>query len=117
MRVKLVSTEDQENEVEIWSLTLGREYEVIAIEADMYRIVDDTNLPYLFSPDCFKIVDPSEPTFWESEKGEEGERYCCPPEWNEPGFFEDFFERNEETQRVFWATFSIYFPQLELSDA
>ena len=117
MRVKLVSTEDLENEVEIWSLTIGREYEVIGIEADQYRIVDDTGLPHLFNPSNFEMVDSSEPSCWKSETGAEGERYCYPAEWNAPGFFEDFFDRKEETQQIFKATLSIYFPQLELHDA
>lgn len=38
------------------SLTKGKEYEVISIEKGWYRIVDNTDEDYLFSPDEFEIV-------------------------------------------------------------
>lgn len=37
------------------SLTNGKEYEVIAIEENYYRIVDNTGEDYLFSPEEFEI--------------------------------------------------------------
>lgn len=39
------------------SLTNGKEYEVISVEKTWYRIVDDTDEDYLFSPEEFEIVD------------------------------------------------------------
>lgn len=39
------------------SLTNGKIYSVIAIEDTWYRIVDDTEEDYLFSPDEFEIVE------------------------------------------------------------
>ena len=39
------------------SLTEGKEYEVISIENGWYRIVDDTDDDYLFSPEEFEIVE------------------------------------------------------------
>lgn len=38
------------------SLTNGKEYEVIGIENGWYRIVDDTDEDYLYSPKSFEIV-------------------------------------------------------------
>ncbi len=38
------------------SLTNGKEYEVIAIEHEHYRIVDNTGEDYLFPPEEFEIV-------------------------------------------------------------
>ncbi len=39
------------------SLTKGKIYEVISIEKECYRIVDDTDEDYLFSPDDFEIIE------------------------------------------------------------
>ncbi len=39
------------------SLTNGKEYDVISVENGWYRIVDDTEEDYLFSPDEFEIVE------------------------------------------------------------
>lgn len=50
MKVKYI------NETDI-SLTNGKIYDVIAIEKGWYRIVDDTDEDYLFSPDEFEIIE------------------------------------------------------------
>ena len=39
------------------SLTNGKEYEVIAVENGWYRIVDDTDDDYLYSPEQFEIIE------------------------------------------------------------
>lgn len=39
------------------SLTKGKEYEVIGVENGWFRIVDDTDDDYLFSPEQFEIVE------------------------------------------------------------
>lgn len=39
------------------SLTSGKEYEVLAIERGWYRITDDTDEDYLFSPDNFDVAE------------------------------------------------------------
>ncbi len=39
------------------SLTNGKIYDVISVEKNSYRIVDDTDDDYLFSPDDFEIVE------------------------------------------------------------
>jgi hypothetical protein len=39
------------------SLTNEKIYEVIGIEEDWYRIIDDTEEDYLFNPDVFEIVE------------------------------------------------------------
>ena len=39
------------------SLTNGKVYEVIAVEGGWYRIVDDTDDDYLFSPDEFEEIE------------------------------------------------------------
>lgn len=99
------------------SLTVGREYEVLGIEADYYRLLNDPetwpygNDPVLFDPSCFHLIDASEPSFWVCQTGEEGERYCYPPEWNEPGFFEDYHDGVEAVRQRFWEDLQRYYPQ------
>jgi hypothetical protein len=107
MRVVLKQTNTRDGRV-IWSLTVGRTYEVIGIETDDYRIIDDTGDPLLFDRTCFDVVDPSEPGFWRSLV-EDGRRYAYPPEWQYPGFFEDYHDGNEEVRRTFWQDHERYF--------
>ncbi len=38
------------------SLTNGKDYDVLSVENGWYRIVDDTEEDYLFSPEEFEIV-------------------------------------------------------------
>jgi len=84
------------------SLTYGKSYEVIGIEADNFRIVNDLNDPCLYEASDFEISDPKEPLFWVSSFGEEGERYAYPDSWNSPGFFEDFHNHIESVVTQFW---------------
>lgn len=84
----------------IWSLTIERLYPVIAIEADHFRIVDDTGELYLYKPGCFEVTDSREPSSWVSKRID-GLRYASPPEWSRAGFFEDYFDRDEEARAVF----------------
>ena len=39
------------------SLTKGKIYDVVAVEGGWYRIVDDTDDDYLFSPDEFEVIE------------------------------------------------------------
>lgn len=39
------------------SLTNGKIYEVVSVEQSWYRIIDNTEEDYLFSPDEFEIVE------------------------------------------------------------
>ena len=38
------------------SLTVGKVYEVLAVEGTMYRIVDDTDDDYLFPTELFRVI-------------------------------------------------------------
>lgn len=81
-------------------LTPDQPYFVIGIEANGYRILNDSGKPYLYSPNLFEIVDPQEPSIWVTEYGDDGERYSYPPELKEAGFFEDYFDGKENALRV-----------------
>lgn len=98
-------------------LTYGKNYEVLGIEADAYRILSDENTkpygndPVLFDPACFEIVDDTEPNFWKKETGEDGERYYYPSDWNQVGFFEDYHDGIEEVREKFWRDLKNYYPE------
>ncbi len=83
-------------------LKVGQPYVVIGIEGNEYRLLNDAGRPYLYPPNLFRIADRKEPDDWVSESGADGERYAYPAPLNEPGFFEDFFDRRPEAIRTFW---------------
>lgn len=85
-------------------LTPGQHYLVIGIEADDYRILNDLGRPFLYPADHFLVVERREPEDWVTDFGDEGERYLYPPELNNPGFFEDFFDENPAAITTFWRT-------------
>lgn len=85
-------------------LSEDQQYFVLGTEADDYRILNDTGMPYLYSPELFDVVDPTEPEDWVTNYGEDRERYSYPPPLNEVGFFEDFFDRKPEQVSIFWHT-------------
>ena len=82
-------------------LTPGNIYRIIGIEADDYRLINDFGSPYLYPSDLFLLVDSEEPSDWLTEFGEEGERYTYPPELNQAGFFEDYFDDEPTAVRTF----------------
>ena len=83
-------------------MTIGKTYEVIGIEADSYRIIDDEFDPCLYKPSQFEILDSSEPDFWVSEIGEDKERYAYPFSWNKVSFFEDYHDGVQVVINQFW---------------
>lgn len=99
------------------SLTLGRIYEVLGIEADDYRVLTDENTPHdpndpvLYEPECFRIVDSTEPDFWKSERGDDGERYAYPKDWAKPGFFEDYHDGIQTVREQFWKDLREFYPR------
>ena len=100
MKVKL--TKQKHFQGHRLSLVKNREYLVIGIEADDYRIMASENdiKPYLYDKSYFDITDNSKPNFWVCSK-EDGLNYCYPPEWNYPGFFEDIHDERKKTLIIF----------------
>ena len=109
MRVALRNP-DSPDDSYLWSLTVGGVYEVLGIAANDYRLLDDAGKPLLFNPLCFEVIDPSEPAFWLSEYGEEGERYAYPPGWGVPGFFEDWHDGVKVVRRTFAEQMAHWYP-------
>ena len=77
-------------------------YVVIGVEADDFRILNDTGRPYLYPSKLFSVIDPREPPDWVTDTGEDGERYAYPRPLNRPGFFEDFFDDEPRAVNTFW---------------
>lgn len=99
------------------SLTLGRSYEVLGIEADDYRVLTDEDTPHcpndpvLYEPTCFQVLDSTDPAFWLSKCGADGERYAYPSDWMRVGFFEDFHDGVAEVRTQFWGTLRTLYPR------
>ncbi len=82
-------------------LSPNRQYTVIGIEADWYRIINDGREPCLYDRDLFDVRNSAEPGFWITSFGDEGERYSYPVEFSAPGFFEDWHDGNIEARSIF----------------
>lgn len=50
MKIKYIGKSDV-------SLTNGKVYEVMSVESGWFRIIDDTDDDYLFSPEEFEVVE------------------------------------------------------------
>ena len=86
------------------ALTPGRDYAVVGIEADAFRVIDDQGEPVLYDAVLFEVVDASVPPHWMDTRGADGERYAYPAALHRPGFFEDYFDGQPQAVAVFWQT-------------
>lgn len=98
MKVRYLSTGEYQGS----AMTPGVVYEVLGIEADYFRIINDLDDPCLYEPDQFIVVDGAEPAFWLTRHGDDGERYCYPLQWRGPGFFEDYHDGIASVRQQFW---------------
>ena len=99
MRVRLVTPVAADG-THYRSLTVGAEYDVLGIEADWLRVLNDQGAPVLYDPACFQVIDTAEPGDWVSVV-EDGVRYAYPADWGRPGFFEDWHDGVPEVRRQF----------------
>ena len=83
-------------------LTLGQTYEVLAIECNDYRILNDNNDPCLYGYYQFDMVDDHEPSFWVSRIDEDGDRFAAPFPWLRADFFDDYHDGVESAIHRFW---------------
>ena len=82
-------------------LSPAKEYDVIGLNHDNFRVVDDKGEPVLFSRNIFDIVDNTIPLDWIWDRFSDDEYYASPPELHGPGFFEDFFDGKDEAFQRF----------------
>jgi hypothetical protein len=82
-------------------LIFEKSYEVLGIEADWYRILNEKSDPVLYPSELFDLIDDSEPADWLTEHGQDGERYSYPPELSGVGFFEDYHDNKLDAVAAF----------------
>jgi hypothetical protein len=109
MIVKFIIPRDPEDGYKIEDLSINKEYEVIGIEGDYYRILNNEKEPCLYSPECFEILDDSKPKFWVTEVGADGEEYSYPQSWHGVGFFEDYFDDVKKVVDQFQEEYKKYY--------
>lgn len=84
------------------SLSLNREYRVLSVSADSYRLLSGDGPhdgPYLYDPFFFKVIDAGEPEDWRETFGEGGERYAQPAEFG-PYTWEEYFDNRPEAREL-----------------
>lgn len=82
-------------------LTKGREYFVVGLDNEHYRIVNDANEPILYPKECFIANEREVPKDWVKRDYPDGEYHIDPPECAYPGFYEEFFDGNNQIRQQF----------------
>jgi len=82
----------KQNGIAVNYLTAGKDYDVIGLDHESYRIIDDKGEPILFPKTLFSVIDDRIPDDWIWDRYADDEFYANPPELHEPGFFEDYFD-------------------------
>lgn len=82
-------------------LSPGREYLVVGYDEQFVRVVNDVWEPILYPWYLFEVIDSSVPTDWIRVEEGDGEYSVNPPECNEPGFYESFFDGEPSAKAQF----------------
>jgi len=96
MKVRMI-----ENGATVSYLTPGKDYDVIGLDHESFRVVDDKGEPILFPKSLFSVIDDHIPDDWIWDRYAEDEYYANPPELQEPGFYEDFHDRKPDAIKRF----------------
>ena len=89
-------------------LTPQKQYWVIGIDDENYRIVNDSYEPVLYPKVLFEVIDPSYPDSWIKEEFDDGEYFIDPPEFAENGFYEKLFDGDDESQKKYASYLKIH---------
>src|SRR5262245_28507161 len=82
-------------------LTPGKEYEVLGLDHESFRILDDKGEPILFPKTLFTVIDKQVPADWIWDRYGDDEYYANPPELHEAGFYEDLFDHKPDAVNRF----------------
>ncbi len=82
-------------------LTPGIVYDVVSIENEFLRVVDDFGEPILYPDILFDVVDSSVCPDWVTQTCSDGQRFVGPEIFLEPGFFEHYFDKDALAIKVF----------------
>lgn len=83
------------------SLVQGHDYEVIGIDQDCFRVVDESGEPAIYPQEYFLDQTITPPEHWVLRKYSDDEYTYDPPELSEPGFYEDYADGLEPALRKF----------------
>ncbi len=85
----------------ILHLTPGNQYEVIGIEGTWLRIINDRGEPILYPPEAFDVTETRAPEDWIWDWYSADEYYANPAVFNARGFYERYFDGNQDAKDVF----------------
>lgn len=88
------------DELDNEKLTIGKIYDVIGLEGEYYRIINDSNEPILYTKELFEIIDSNIPADWIETKFDD-EIFVEPIETSKPGFYEDFFDDEPNAVQIY----------------
>lgn len=93
---------------------LGRKNWYLAVQdsVEKYRVIDDGDMPSMFPKEYFEEPDVTQKLNWLSIKYDDGKIGYAPSEFSEKGFFEKFYEGDEDINGIFWEV--VYTIQNEL---
>ena len=91
------------------SMTYGKIYEVIGIDCNDYRIINDEDDPCLYDNSKCEVLENFEPDFWVKEVDKDGDIYAYPFSWSGVGFFEDYHDKIEKVVDQFWKECERYY--------
>jgi hypothetical protein len=91
VRAKSLVHDRVADESEHRRLSVGTVYDVVGLDSENFRVIDDSDQPFLYSKALFEIVDPSIPGDWITETRDDV-YYTDPPECAARGFYEDYFD-------------------------
>ena len=114
MRVRLTSPLRPDGRDERSSLSVDREYTVLAIECGMYRLLNEFGEPTLHDVDAFVCTCKIRPNFWISIHNDDDD-YDGPPTWNTPGYFEDWHDSVDVVRVHFRQMITVLYPD-QISD-
>ena len=112
MLVRLIQPLRPDGRDERTSLSLDRDYTVLAIECGTYRLLNDFGEPTLYDRDAFACTCNERPTFWVSIHNNEND-YDGPECWNAPGYFEDWHDHVPSVKLEFKQTVNLHYPERE----
>lgn len=76
-------------------LTPKKDYIVVGMDDEYYRVLSDFSEPVLCEKSMFDVVDSAVPADWIWQRISDDEYYADPPGLNAPGFYEAFFDRKD----------------------
>ena len=83
------------------TLKTNKEYVVIGISYDSYRVINERKEPILYPKYLFHVIEDSIPGDWIKKKYPDDEYYIDPPELCKQGFYETYFDRKPEAIAIF----------------